>query len=106
MEYKNVCVYIYIYIQGVPGGKVNILGGHSIGHSNPKCFYEHVSYSERFHEIELFECKTAKLLIRKRYYMYVLFLKPVFIVQVTQLVQFIINVRKFYRQHRCTLQLV
>ena len=41
--------------------------------------------------------QTAKLLIRKRYYEYVLFLIPVFIVQVTELVQFIINVRKFHR---------
>jgi len=43
-------------------------------------------------EIQLFECTTAKLLIRKRYYMYILFLIPVFIVQVIELVQFIINV--------------
>jgi len=35
-------------IQGVPGGKVNILRGHSIVHSKQKCSYEHVSYSERF----------------------------------------------------------
>jgi hypothetical protein len=35
-------------IQGVPGGKVNILGGYSIGHSKQKTLYEHVSYSERF----------------------------------------------------------
>ena len=55
-------------------------------------------------EIELFECTTAKLLIRKRYYVYVLFLIPVFIVQVTELVQFIIDVRKFHRQHQCNLQ--
>jgi len=40
--------------------------------------------------------QTAKLLIRKRYYVYVLFLITVFIVQVTELVQFIINVRKFH----------
>ena len=33
---------------GVPGGKVNILGGHSIGHSKQTFLYEHVSYSERF----------------------------------------------------------
>ena len=33
---------------GVPGGKVNILGGHSIGHSKQKRLYEHVSYSELF----------------------------------------------------------
>jgi len=36
------------YIQGVPGGKVNILGGHSFGHSKQKYVYERVSYSERF----------------------------------------------------------
>ena len=35
-------------IQDVPGGKVNILAGHSIGHSKQKTLYEHVSYSERF----------------------------------------------------------
>ena len=35
-------------IQGVPGRKVNILGGHSIIHSNQKTLYEHVSYSELF----------------------------------------------------------
>jgi hypothetical protein len=33
-----------VHIQGVPGGKVNILGGHS----KQKTLYEHVSYSERF----------------------------------------------------------
>jgi hypothetical protein len=37
-----------MYIQGVPGGKVNILGGHSMGHSKQKTLFEHVSYSERF----------------------------------------------------------
>jgi hypothetical protein len=36
------------YIHGVPGGKVNILGGHSIGHSKQKSVYVHMSYSERF----------------------------------------------------------
>ena len=41
--------------------------------------------------------QTAKLLVRKRYYEYVLFLMPVFIVQVTELVQLIIKVRKFHR---------
>jgi hypothetical protein len=35
-------------IEGVPGGKDNILGGHSIGHSKQKTLYEHMSYSERF----------------------------------------------------------
>ena len=36
------------HIQDVPGGKVNTLGGHSIGHSEQKTLYEHVSHSERF----------------------------------------------------------
>jgi hypothetical protein len=36
-------------IQGVPGGKVSILGGHNIGHSKQKkTVYVHVSYSELF----------------------------------------------------------
>jgi len=35
-------------MQGVPGGKINILEGHSIGHSKQKYVCEHVSYSERF----------------------------------------------------------
>jgi hypothetical protein len=34
--------------RSVPGGKVNILGGHSIGHSKKKSLYEHVFYSELF----------------------------------------------------------
>jgi len=32
----------------VPGGKVNSLGGHSIGHSKQKSANVHVSYSELF----------------------------------------------------------
>jgi hypothetical protein len=35
-------------IQGVPGGKVNIVGGHSISHSKQESVYEHVSYFKRF----------------------------------------------------------
>jgi hypothetical protein len=35
-------------LQSVPGGKVNILGGHVIGHSKQATVYVHVSYSERF----------------------------------------------------------
>jgi hypothetical protein len=27
----------YIYIQNVPGGKANILGGHTIGYSKQNC---------------------------------------------------------------------
>jgi hypothetical protein len=52
--------------------KFNILGDHNIDHSKQNCIYVHVSYSERF----------------PRWSYYVLFLIPVFIVQVTKLVQF------------------
>jgi hypothetical protein len=43
-----VLVRYHGYIQGVPGGKISILGGHSIGHSKQKSVYIHVFYSERF----------------------------------------------------------
>ena len=51
---KNAKIKIYVtvilpvVIQGVPEGKVNILGGYSIRHSKQKTLYEHVFYSERF----------------------------------------------------------
>jgi hypothetical protein len=37
-----------INIQGVPRGTVNILGGHTVGHSKEKSVYVHMSHSERF----------------------------------------------------------
>jgi hypothetical protein len=37
---------MYVYIQSVRGGKVNILKGHSIGHSKQKRVEVHASYSE------------------------------------------------------------
>jgi hypothetical protein len=47
--FKSTKIYLSILsIQGVPGGKVNILGGYSIGHSKQKTLYEHVSFSEQF----------------------------------------------------------
>jgi hypothetical protein len=69
-------------IQSVPGGKVSIRGGHSIGHSKQKkknmctCVLFQIAS-----EIELFHCTVPKLWIRKRYY--ILFLIPVFTVQVS-----------------------
>jgi hypothetical protein len=61
----------------VPGRKVNILGGHSIGHSEQKrCICTCVLFRTVL-EIELFHSTVPKLLIRKRYY--VLFLITVFI---------------------------
>ena len=49
---------------------------------------------------------NRKIVGKKDILQYVLFVMPVFVVQVTELVQFIINVLKFHRQHQCTLQLV
>jgi hypothetical protein len=43
------------YIQSVPGGKVNILGRHSIGHSKQKIVYVHV----------LFHCIVPQLFDKK-----------------------------------------
>jgi len=84
-SYKTIALqYIHIYVQDVPGGNLNILGGHIIGHSKQKCICTRVLF-RTVPEAELVHCTVAKLLI-KRYY--VLFLIPVFIVQVTNLVQF------------------
>jgi hypothetical protein len=75
-----------VSIQNVPGGKVNILGGHSISHSKKKKRICTCVLFQTVSEIELFHRTVPKLLIRNRYY--VLFLMPVFTVQVTKLVQF------------------
>jgi hypothetical protein len=47
-SYTLSLFFPYPVIQSVPGGKVNIPGGNSIGHSKKKSLNEHVSYSERF----------------------------------------------------------
>jgi hypothetical protein len=47
LNHLTTYVSITTAIQGVPGGKVSILGGHSIGHSKQKCVHANVSYSER-----------------------------------------------------------
>jgi hypothetical protein len=84
--YDNVSVQT---IQGVPGGKLNILEGYSIGHSKQKqCTCTCVLF-RTVSEIKLFHYTVPKLLITKRYY--VLFPIPVFTVQVTKLVQFFFN---------------
>jgi hypothetical protein len=66
------------------GGKVNILGGHSMVFLTKELYSYMCPILNRFRGI--FHCTVPKLLIRKRYY--VLFLMPIFIVQVTKLVQF------------------
>jgi hypothetical protein len=70
---------------GVPRGKVNILGGHSIGHYKQKYICTCVLL-RTISEIELFHRAIPNLVIRKIYY--ILFLIPVFTVKVTKLVQF------------------
>jgi hypothetical protein len=39
---------LWSYIHIVSGGKINILGGHGIGHFKQKIVHVHVTYSERF----------------------------------------------------------
>jgi hypothetical protein len=81
-----ICTHNVVHIQSVTGGKVNILGGNSISHSKQKkCVCTCVLF-QMVSKLELFHCTVPKLLIRKRYY--VLFLIPVFIVQVTKFVEF------------------
>jgi hypothetical protein len=41
--------------ESVPGGRVNILGGHSIGRSKQESIYVHVLF-RTVSEIELFHC--------------------------------------------------
>ena len=36
---------VWVHSIAVPGGKVNILGGYSIGHSKQKYLYEHLTYT-------------------------------------------------------------
>jgi hypothetical protein len=40
--------FLTLYIQGDPEGKVNVLGGYSIGNSKQETLYDHVCYSEQF----------------------------------------------------------
>jgi hypothetical protein len=78
------------HIQSVPGDKVNILGSHNIGHSMQKknvYIYAYMRPIPTVSELESFHCIFPTLLMIKRYY--VLFIMPLFIVQVTKLVQFI-----------------
>ena len=105
MEYVSRHLYRRIYSSSISRARTECLRRKD-QYSEQKIFIWTRVLFRTVSEIGLFECTTAKLLIRKRYYAYVLFLIPVFIVQVAELVQFIINVRKFHRQHQCTLQLV
>jgi hypothetical protein len=55
-----------LHIQSVPGGKVSILGGHSIGHSKQKkSVYIPCVLSRTVSEIELFHCTLHCILYRR-----------------------------------------
>jgi hypothetical protein len=45
---KYLLIQTFDIIQSVPGGKANILEGHSIGHSKQKSVYVPMSYYEKF----------------------------------------------------------
>jgi hypothetical protein len=79
---KNLSILIFLYeckklinvqfkysivynIQSAPGGMVNILEGHNIGHSKQKIVCVHVFYCERKSEIELFHCIVHYTLYRR-----------------------------------------
>jgi hypothetical protein len=90
-------------IQNVPGGKVSILEGHSIGHSKQKIYMYMcpVPYGFRNRAISLCSSKITEILCTvsntsiycssdKSWYS----------------LPSIIHFQKFHRQHQCTLQLV
>jgi hypothetical protein len=82
--YIHAYVWDGRYMQSVPGGMVNILGRHSVGHSKQKLYMYMCPIPNGFRDraISLYTCK----IIHEKYY--VLFLIPVFIFHVTKLVQF------------------
>jgi hypothetical protein len=49
-------IYVYTHIQNIPRGKVNILGGHSIGHSTQKMYICTCVLFRTVSEMELFHC--------------------------------------------------
>jgi hypothetical protein len=73
-------------MRGVPGRKVSILGGHSVGYSKQYlCVCTFVLFPA-VSEVELTRYTVPELLIRK--INYIRFLMSVFIFQVTNLLQF------------------
>jgi len=69
-------------IQGVPGGKVNILGGHIIGHSKKKTYMCPTPNGFRGRAISSYSCK----IVDKEILRTILILELIFLV--TMLVQF------------------
>jgi hypothetical protein len=79
-------------IQGVPRGKVNILGGHSIGHSKQKLVYVHVSYCELFQKQSYF---TVLTYLRRR----ALPERPPIVQPLRNFPAFLRNLKVHYRVH-------
>jgi hypothetical protein len=51
---------VYRVILSVPGGKVNVLGGHNIGNCKPKSVYVHVCLPNGFRDRTLSLYRRAK----------------------------------------------
>ena len=54
-----VLIYIYICIQDVPGGKVSVLGGHGIGHSQQKKCTFPIPNGFQDRAISLYSCEIV-----------------------------------------------
>jgi hypothetical protein len=68
--FSQGCLYrslVTRYIENVPRGKVNILGGHRIGHSKQQTTYVHVFYSERFLRYSYFTVQYFGLRLATRH---------------------------------------
>jgi hypothetical protein len=53
-KYQEIYHLGYDTTQSVPGGKINTLGGHSIGHYKQKSVHVYMSYSERVPRLSCF----------------------------------------------------
>jgi hypothetical protein len=92
---------IFVVIQGVPGGKVNILGGHNTGHSKQKSLYMYMCPIPNGFRDRAISLYISKLLITKT----LCALSSIGTYCSSDKVG-IIYFRKFHRQYQCTLQLV
>jgi hypothetical protein len=57
----NITVYTNHHIQSIPGGKVNILEGHSIDHCKQNCMYTCVLF-RNVSEMQLFHSTVVWIL--------------------------------------------
>jgi hypothetical protein len=102
----------FLNIQGDSGGKVSILGGDNVGHCDVTFIWTCVKFW-MVTEIELFESTNKKamwMVMKKEKLLQVnfnlTFKCQLYFTEITNLLQFTINVPKSHRQPQCTLQLV